>query len=443
MMVAKARFLGGTVALLLLTSTLPAEDWPQWLGTKRDGVWREDGILKKFPPAGPKKLWAAPLGGGYAGPAVVAGKVYVQDWSGGKAGKGTERLVCLDEKTGKELWAYPYPANYSISYPAGPRCTPTVAEGKVWALGAMGDLFCLDAATGKKVWHLNFVEDRKAPVPVWGFAAHPLLDGDNLICLVGGPGGLAVAFDKNTGKEKWHALKLERSDTQIGYCPPMIYEAGGKRQLIIWHPEALNGLDPTTGKVYWSEPFFSKANLTAPTPQLAGDLLFVTSFYNGSMCVKLGKDAPTESLVWKSKARGELPNATTDLSSIMPTPYLRDGYVYGICSYGELRCLELATGKRVWSDLRATTGNVKEATIRWANAFLTPQGDRWFLFNEKGELIIAKLSPQGYEEIDRAKLIAPTGRAAGRDVVWSHPAYANRCVYVRNDKELVCYSLAE
>jgi outer membrane protein assembly factor BamB len=444
-MMAKVRIVGGLLAFLgLLTSTLHAEDWPQWLGAKRDGVWREDGILAKFPPGGPKKKWSAPLGGGYAGPAVVAGKVFVEDRQvAGKAGKGTERLVCLDATSGKEIWKYEYPSTYSIQYPAGPRCTPTVAEGKVWGLGAMGDLFCLDAKSGEKIWHVNLVEEYQAPVPGWGFAAHPLLDGDRLICLVGGPGGVVVAFDKNTGKPKWKALKLERGNTQIGYCPPMIYEAGGKRQLIIWHPEALNSLEPETGNVYWREPFFAKANLSIPTPQLAGGLLFVTSFYNGSLCVRLDKDQPKETLVWKSKGRGETPEKTDDLNSIMPTPYLRDGYIYGVCSYGELRCLELATGKRIWEDLRATTGDVKEATERWANAFLTPQGDRWFLFNEKGELIIAKLSPKGYEEIDRAKLIEPTGSAANRRVVWSHPAYANRCIYVRNDKEIACFSLAE
>jgi outer membrane protein assembly factor BamB len=456
MRVSTARIAGGVLGLLVLTTaTLHADDWSQWLGSKRDGVWREDGILKRFPAGGPKKQWSTPIGGGYAGAAVVDGKVFIQDRQldpgqkessnpfDRKAVKGSERLLCLDAKSGKELWKYTYPSTYEISYPCGPRCTPIVAEGKVWGLGAMGDLFCVDAKTGEKVWHVNLPEAYQAPVPLWGFSASPLLDGDRLICLVGGPQGVAVAFDKNTGKEKWKSLKLAALKSEIGYAPPILVEAGGKRQLIIWHPEALNGLDPETGKVYWSEPFVAKNNLSVATPALAGDLLFVTSFYNGSMCVRLDKSEPKASLVWKSKARGESPDQTLDLNSIMPTPYLRDGHVYGICSYGELRCLELATGKRIWQDLHATTGDVKEPTTRWANAFLTPQGDRWFLFNEKGELIIAKLTPKGYEEIDRAKLIEPTGQAQLRKVVWSHPAYANKCVFVRNDKEIACFSLAE
>lgn len=449
------RLAAGLVALLLSTSTIHGDDWPQWLGPKRDGVWRENGIVAKFPSGGPKKLWSTSIGGGYAGAAVLDGKVYIQDRKLAKGAresanpfdrksvKGEERMLCLDAKTGKELWSYAYPSDYEISYPCGPRCTPVVAEGKVWGLGAMGDLFCLDAASGKKVWHVNFPRDFQAPVPLWGFSASPLLDGNRLICMVGGPGGVTYAFDKDTGKVIWKSLSLTKEKDEIGYCPPIIYQAGGKRQLIIWHSEALNGLDPETGKVYWSQPFQLKANLSIPTPQLAGDYLFVTSFYNGSMCVKLDAKEPKATLVWKSNARGEKPDETTDLNSIMPTPYIRDGYVYGVCSYGELRCIELATGKRVWSDLRATSGDVKEPTTRWANAFLTPQGDRWFLFNEKGELVNCKLSPKGYEEIDRVKLIEPTGAAMGRKVVWSHPAFANQCIIVRNDQEIACFSLAE
>jgi outer membrane protein assembly factor BamB len=226
---------------------------------------------------------------------------------------------------------------------------------------------------------------------------------------------------------------------QIGYAPPMIYELGGKRQLIIWTPEGVNGLDPETGKVFWSHPFKIKANLSVPTPRQAGDKLFITSFYNGPLLLRFaeGKDKPEE--VWRGKGRGEMPNVTDKLHSIMPTPVVRDGYIYGVCSYGELRCLKLEDGKRVWQTLAATCGGTEPQ--RWANAFLVEQGDRCFLFNEKGDLIIAKLTPDGYEEIDRAHLLEPTGKAMQRRVVWSHPAFADRCVFVRNDKEIVCVSL--
>src|SRR5206468_10140746 len=148
-----------------------------------------------------------------------------------------------------------------------------------------------------------------------------------------------------------------------------------------------------------------------------------------------GNAAPT--VVWQAKGKSE--RNTEALHSIMPTPFIEDGYIYGICSYGQLRCLKADTGERVWETFAATGG--KET--RWANAFLIKNGDRFFLANEKGDLIIAKLSPKGYEEISRAHLLEPTNTAAGREVVWSHPAFANRHVYARNDKEIICADLAE
>jgi hypothetical protein len=316
----------------------------------------------------------------------------------------------------------------------------------------MGDLKALDTTDGKEVWSKNFMKDYDAGLPVWGFAAHPIVDGNRLICLVGGTNErLVVAFDKATGKELWTA---ESCGGDFGYSPPMIYEFAGIRQLIIWHTRAVVGLDPTTGKRLWRVEFEVKAALTAPTARKVGDdKLFVTSFYNGSMLLKVG--ANKADVVWKSKAKGETPNLTTDLSSIMCTPWVEGDHIYGVCSYGQLRCIEANTGKRVWESMQATRGKLTPAKVaeepepaereRWSLAFLIPHRDRFFLFNEQGDLIIAKLSPKGYEEIDRAHIIDPTNTMAGRGrlVVWMHPAFANKCVYVRNDKELICLSLAE
>jgi len=274
---------------------------------------------------------------------------------------------------------------------------------------------------------------------LWGFAASPLLDGDKLICLVGGKGSVAVAFHKDTGKELWRALSIDNAE--LGYCPPTIIEAGGKRQLIIWHPESVNALDPETGKLHWTQAFDVKANLTVPTPRQAGDLLLLTSFYNGSMMLKLDADKPAAHVLWKGKSNSEQPRATDGLHSIIPTPVIKDGYIYGVCSYGQLRCLKADTGVRVWETLKAT-GNQTRPVERWANAFLVPQADRFFLFNEKGDLIVARLTPKGYDEISRAHVLEPTNEMAGRPVVWSHPAFANKSMYARNDKEIICVSLA-
>jgi outer membrane protein assembly factor BamB len=306
-----------------------------------------------------------------------------------------------------------------------------VNSDKVYALGAEGHLFCFDAKAGRVLWSHQFTNDYSVPTPLWGFAGHPLLEGNKLICLVGGAGSVAVAFDKDSGRELWRALTAK----EPGYAPPVIIDAGGKRQLILWHPEAVNGLNPETGAVYWSQPFLTRQGLIISTPRPWNDQLFVTAFYDGSLMLKLGGEKPE--VLWKSQKSSE--RDTDFLHSIMCTPFVEAGHIYGVCSYGQLRCLKADTGERLWETLAATTDG-KE--VRWANAFLVKNGNRFFLFNEKGDLIIAKLTPRGYEELSRAHLLDPTGTAAGRAVVWSHPAFANRCIYARNDKEIVCASLA-
>lgn len=436
--------------LVAIAAVASADDWPQWLGPQRDGVWRETGVLQEFPSQGPPVVWRTPIDAGYSGPAVANGRVYVTDrrlatgernpdnpFERGQI-PGTERVHCLDAASGKVLWTHEYDCAYTVSYPAGPRTTPVVSDGKVYTLGAEGHLFCLDASDGDVLWSRELKKDYEIQAPIWGFSASPLLDGDRLICLVGGRGSVAVAFHKDTGKEIWRAL----SAMDPGYCPPMIYQAGGKRQLIIWRPESLNGLDPETGEVYWTQPFKVKAGLTISTPRKAGDLLFVTSFYNGPMMLRLDPSRPAATLLWKGSSNNE--RKTDKLHSIMCTPFIEDGHIYGVCSYGQLRCLTTETGERVWESLKATgsTGDPRSRTDRWANAFIIKNGDRFFLPNEKGDLIIARLSPQGYEEISRTHLIKPTNPMPGRDVVWSHPAFANRRVYMRNDEEIICVDLA-
>lgn len=439
------------LAFVLVALIAQADDWPQWLGTARDGVWREKGILTKFPKGGPKQLWRVPLGGGYSGPAVAEGLVYITDrqLAAGQSesanpfarskSMGKERIVALDAKTGKEVWKHEYDSKYTMSYPAGPRATPVVQDGKVWTIGAMGDIYCLDAKKGTVLWSKSLIKDYDASVPVWGFAAHLLIDGDNLVTL-GSRKAVAIALNKNTGKEVWKSLELD--SMEIGYCPPVIFTFGGKRQLIIWHPESVNGLDPANGTRLWSYEWNIQANLTVPTPRQVGDKLFLTAFYNGSRMLQVTADGVKE--LWRSKGRNE--QDTQALHSIMPTPFIEGKVAYGVCSYGQLRAIDIEDGgKRLWEDYTAT-GAVKPE--RWANAFLTPNEDRYFLFNEKGDLIIATLSPTGYKEIDKAHLIEPTGQLAGgkmgggRVVVWSHPAYAYRTIYVRNDKEIAAFSLA-
>jgi outer membrane protein assembly factor BamB len=432
-------------AVLVSAMTARADDWPQWQGPARDGIWREAGILDRFPKAGPKALWRKPLGGGFTGPAIADGRVYVMDRQGEQLAKGKEapgkgglqakeRVLCFNAVDGELLWKHEYDCLYRIYYTSGPRATPLCHQGKIYALGAMGDLICLDEVKGTVEWKKNLPREYNTKPPVWGYAAHPLIEGDCIISLAGGDGSAVVALDKHTGKEKWRALTVK----EVGYAPPMVFEAGGVRQLIIWHTEALVSLDPTNGKTYWSVKFPDgepeRPGITVATPRLSGDLLFVSSPHHGSLMVRLSRDKPAAKVVWKGKSN-ELARPE-GLHNLMGSPVLTGGHVYGVCAFGELRCLDSATGKRIWEK-----PTMPRKTLA-ATTFIVPHQDRFFLFSDEGELIIARLTPKGYEEIDRAKVIEPSLFSRGRDVVWSHPAFANRCIYVRNDREIVCLSLA-
>ncbi|WP_010588525.1 PQQ-binding-like beta-propeller repeat protein [Schlesneria paludicola] len=431
-----------------LTSTVRGEEWPQWLGPQRDGVWRETGIVKEFPAGGPPVRWRTKIGGGYSGPAVVGKHVFVTDKQM-PAGitnpsdpfdrtkrQATERVLCLSDDNGAILWKHEYDCPYTVSYPAGPRTTPVVQDGRVYTLGSEGHLFCLNEDDGTVIWSKNFRTDygREQP-PVWGYSANPLLDGDRLICLVGGKGQTVVAFHKETGKELWRALDSE-TEHGPGYGSPIIVEAGGRRQLIVWHPAALSSLDPETGKTFWEEPFTSKAGMSVATPRLSRDKLLISAFYDGALLVKLDPTEPKATKVWRRQGQNE--RLTEALHCVISTPVIEGDFIYGVCSYGELRGLELASGNRLWSTFEATS----KVSARWGSAFLVKQDDRYFLFSEQGDLIIARLSPAGYEEISRAHLLEPTGPAQRREVVWSHPAFAHRNVYARNDLEIISVSLA-
>jgi len=429
----------GQILILAMCIFIPAfsEDWPEWRGKGRIGIWNESGILDEFSEKGLTVVWRTPIHAGFAGPAVAAGRVFVTDFEATAGLKGTERALCLDEKSGKILWTRAWEVNYGkISYPVGPRATPTVDVDRVYIVGATGTLICLSTRTGDVIWQKDYAKDYGMQMPTWGITSAPLVDRDRLIAIVGGqPDAKVMAFDKMTGKEIWRALP---SDSEQGYCQPVIFEVGGIRQLIIWHPSAVVSLDPLTGKVYWQQPFRINMGMTLATPVLSGTHLLVSSFYNGSMLLDITGEAAR--VLWKGKSDSEI--NTDSLHAVINTPVIDGDYIYGICSYGQFRCLDLKTGERVWETMEVT-----KEKARWASGLIVRQGDRYFINNDRGELIIAKLSPKGYQEISRTQLIKPTTNSGNRRelgaVNWSHPAYADRCVFARNDEEIVSVSLAK
>lgn len=423
-----------------------ADDWPNYLGPQWDQVWRETGIVESVSKNGPAELWSVPAGLGYSGPAVANGKVYLTDYvlesgeiannPGGKNKlEGKERIRCLDAETGQEVWTHEYDRPYFLSYAAGPRCTPTVADGKVYALGAEGDLVCLDAKNGEVFWHKNLPQEYETEAPIWGYAAHPLVDGDSVYCIAGGEGSVAVALDKNTGEEKWSSL----SAAEPGYCTPSIIEQAGVRQLIIWHAESLNALDLEDGSVLWSQPLKPGYAMAIAPPQKAGDQLFATGHGKTAALYDLGTEEPSAELVWKATPREAIFCANS-------VPHVVDGIIYGCnTDSSALTAARLEDGERLWETLVPTMGSEDpERMGRHGTAFLTRHAESgtWFLFSETGDLISAKLSPEGYTETGRANLAEPTNEAFGRPVVWSPPAFAMKSVFVRNDKKLARFDLS-
>jgi outer membrane protein assembly factor BamB len=427
------------VALFLAPLAVRGDDWPQWMGPKRDNVWRETGLLDAFPASGPKILWKASVAGGYSGPAVVGDKVFVTDLVtsedvkvdnfGRKPNSGTERVLAFNVANGTQLWKYEYPVKYAISYPSGPRCTPTVHDGKVYVLGAEGHLACLDAATGKKIWAKELKDTYQTNSALWGYAAHPLIDGKKLITLAGGEGSHVVALDKDTGAELWKS----QTQNEQGYVPPSIIEAGGVRQLLVPGPAAVRALNPETGERLWTVPYTADSGSIIMTPIRSAEYLFVGGYKTKNLLLKLDSDKPGATEVWRNK-RG------MGLSPVNVQPILVDNVMYGFDESGELHAVELPSGKRLWT---TTKPIVDEKTLGSGTAFIVKQADRFWLFNELGELVIAKMTPASYEEISRAKVIEQTNNAFGRKVVWSMPAFAQKKAFIRNDKELICVDLAK
>lgn len=418
-------------ALLALAALSSADEWPQWRGPGRDGVWKEDGLLEAFPEKGLGARWRAPIGPGYSGPTVAGGRVYLMDRR--REPEDGERVLCLDRETGKVLWTHAYPCSYAgIGYDAGPRCAVLVQHGMAFSLGASGMLFCLDAETGEELWSHDIDAEYGIDMPVWGIAAAPVIEGDLLIVPASAEDAYLIAFDVATGAERWKAF-----DDGGNYSAPIVIDQAGERVLVCWSAGRVLGVDPATGKLHWEVPFEPKnVPLGIATPVLYEDKLFFTAFYDGSLMLRVDHEEPKVEELWRRVGQNEV--RTDALQSIIATPLIRGGHIYGVDSHGELRCLEVESGERVWEDLSAVP------KARWANVHMVQNGERTWMFNEKGELILGELSPKGFRELARTKILEPTREQLNErgGVCWSHPAYAYRHVFVRNDEEVVCYDLS-
>lgn len=409
---------------LLLAVAAQGEDWPQWRGPNRDGVWNETGILKTFPAEGLKIRWRSPVGPGWSSPVVVRGRVYLTDMRLEKP-SAWERIQCFKESTGELLWSHAselvYPEWAFIpEHGGGPAATPIVEDGRIYSLGRNGQVDCRDTRNGQVIWEVQL--GRKYEIRELVCRASPLIEGNLLIVCTGAkPGACVIALDKRTGKEIWKAL-----DENVGNSSPLAIVAGGQRQLIVWTDESVASLNPATGETYWRKPMVTSNNDAIPTPVVQKNRLLI-----GGLMLALEDNQPEARVLWP-----ETLAASKRILSNTSTALLQGDYVYSAKLNGELVCLEAGTGRQVWG---AT--NVTELKIG-ASIQLTPNGDAVFLFTDEGNLIHAQLTPDGYRETSRVHLLKPTSILGTRRFAWVPPVFANRHIFARNDEELVCASLA-
>lgn len=396
---------------LLVLALLPGQistDWPQWRGPARDGVWHEPAFSGELP-RDARPLWKIPLGSGYGGIAVSQGRLLVMDKPAEP--KDSERVLCLDSSNGKILWQHVYPAPYGkLDYGNGPRSTPTIHDNKIYTFGSIGDLHCLDMTAGKVLWHRQVTKDFNAQFPTWGYSSSPLIHGDKVLVQIGGkPNACFIALDKDTGREIWRA-----SSDRPGYASPRVFTIEEKKQVVWWSAEHACGLDPETGAILWKHPVSMNYDVAIADVVFHDGILLASDYWTGTKAIALTKGGTK--LAWEGK----------QLSMLMCSPLTRDGYFYALDRFRGIKCIEAKTGKVLWEDESVTPrGRNPQASMVWV-------GKHALIFNEKGELILAEMTPRGFQKIDQISVC---------DFTWAHPAFAQGCVFARTDKDLTCVRL--
>ena len=364
--------------LIIFNNLEVKDEWPDWRGPNRDGTWNETGIVKKFDSNQIKILWKVPVSAGNSGPTVSDQSVFLTDRI--TQPENIERVLCFDAKTGEKIWSYSYDCDYiGIGYPAGPRASVIIDETRAYSLGSMGHLHCFNNKTGEIIWSKDLYTEYEIRMPIWGISAAPLIVEDKILLHIGGSdNACVVALNKITGEEIWRSLNDEAS-----YAAPILIKQAGKPVVVVWTGSRVVGLNPDTGSMYWGQEFQQKKMIiNIASPVLYNNYLFLSSFFDGSMLIKLDNERLTAQKVWQRGGKNE--RNTDALHCCISTPFFKGDYIYGVDSYGELRCLELITGDRVWENLNAVV------PARWANIHFVQNGELTYMFNENGELIRPK-----------------------------------------------------
>ena len=411
----KTFLLLSTVCSCLAIEFLNGEDWPRWRGPRGNGTWRGPKLAHSWPQRGLQRRWVQTVGSGYSGVTVAGSRVITMDRL--TEPDEIERVVCFDARTGDPRWTYRYPVKYGdLPYGSGPRSASTIFQNRVYSLGVMGNLSCLSAEDGNLIWSLDLRQQYQGRLPTWDYAASPLIFGEALIVQPGGPeGNSVVALDRRSGGEIWKNL----SD-QAGYATPIIVRHNGRQQLICWSPSHIRGLDPRSGKLLWKIPYEVRLGVSIATPIFAEGLAFVSGYWAGSKAIRLDTESGEAALLWEENRF---------LRALMSQPLYRGGYGYLLDKRHGLTCFQLATGKKIWDDSNRMTpsGQNPHASLVWLDDL-----DHAIILNSDGDLILARLSPEGYKELARANIVGET---------WAHPAFAGAHVYARSKTELVSVHL--
>jgi outer membrane protein assembly factor BamB len=386
-------------------------DWPQFAGSHRDNRSRDTGLLPRWPAEGPPLAWISRgLGAGYSGVAVVDGVVYTMGNKG-----SSEAVIALDAGTGKKIWATP---NAWASHPSqgdGPRSTPAVSRGKVYTLGARGDLACLDSGTGKVCWQTNLVEEFASQIPFYGVSESVLVDEGRVICTPGGIGATLAAFNAQTGELVWKSIVPEHD--HVAYASPIVVETGGVRQYVQFTAEGTVGVRADDGQFLWRDDSASNPQVNCSSPLAAGNLVFTSSDYGGGgSLVKL--------VASKSKIGVELVYHTRDMTSHHGGMVAIDGLLYGSSGPGILTCLDLATGKLKWKN-----HSVGKGSITYADG-------RIYLRSEQGAVALVEATGTGYHELGRFEQPQRSKSSA-----WPYPVVAEGKLFLRDQDVLLCYDL--
>jgi len=397
-------------ALIVMGAGAAAQDWPQFLGPGRTGVYTGPPFAETWPAEGPRIAWRKTVGAGFSGPVVVQGRVILFHRLANQ-----EIVDAIDARTGAAQWRYAYPTAYrdDFGFDEGPRAVPVVADGVVYTFGAEGQLHAIDLAKGTRLWSVETMQRFEVPKGFFGSAGSPLVEDGRVIANIGGPKAGIVAFDAKTGKVLWTA-----TDAGASYSSPIGATINGRRYAIFLTRAGLAGLEPATGQVLFQRPWRARiaSSVNAATPVVVGDLIFISAQYGPGAGV-LRLEGSTLTPLWTSDDA---------LSNHYATSVHRDGVLYGFHGRQEFgqsfRAIDLRTGKVRWSEERFGAGTVILA------------GDRLVILRENGELVLAAASPDGFKPIARAKILNGTVRA--------YPALSDGFLFARNvDDTLISVDL--